>query len=337
MLDFGWTELLMIGVVAVIVIGPKDLPKAMADLAGWVRKLRGMASDFQGQVNDMVKGTELEEVQKAARGLNQYNVKRQISKTVDPKGQMKKALEETRQAANAKIDAPEQASTDAKPALASASGMVEAQPENAIGGGDSGAALASNTAAVKAMSGESATDTPPAQTAATPAKRKATSATSKTAKASTASGKKPAARKTASKTATSKAAGTKKPATRKTAAKTTTAKASAAKKPAAKSVARKTGVRKTGTKAANGAAPKAASETATKPATKATAKASGKSAGGAGTGTNGAAKPAKAASSSSTSGSGTSGSGAAKRKSTAKPKAPAQPAAADGDAAQTTE
>jgi sec-independent protein translocase protein TatB len=141
MFDIGWTEIMLIGVVAVVVIGPKDLPKAMADLAGWVKKLRGLATDFRGQVNDMVKGTELEEVTKAAKGLNRYNVQRQLTSTIDPQGQIKKALEETRQAANARPEAA------AVPTIASSSGMVEA------GSADSGAALAANPTAVQAMSG----------------------------------------------------------------------------------------------------------------------------------------------------------------------------------------
>ena len=124
----------------------------MADLAGWVKKLRGLATDFRGQVNDMVKGTELEEVAKAAKGLNRYNVTRQLSNTIDPQGQIKKALEETRQAANAKPALP------APQAIAaSSSGIVEAGDvaPNA-GGTDPGAAVAENPTAVRAMSGEPA-------------------------------------------------------------------------------------------------------------------------------------------------------------------------------------
>lgn len=151
MLDIGWTELMMIAVIAVVVIGPKDLPKAMADLAGWVKKLRGLATDFRGQVNDMVKGTELEEVAKAAKGLNRYNVSRQLTNTVDPQGQIKKALEETRQAANARPAAAAGATA------ASSSGMVEAAaPADAGPAPESGAAVAANPTAVRAMSGEPA-------------------------------------------------------------------------------------------------------------------------------------------------------------------------------------
>jgi sec-independent protein translocase protein TatB len=153
----------VIAIVAVVVIGPKDLPKAMADLAGWIRKLRGLATDFRGQVNDMVKGTELEEVAKAAKGLNRYNVTRQFGNTIDPQGQIRKALEETRAAANARVAIP--AATPATPPVASSSGLVEAgqpaadaAPALAVEAveRESGAAIAANPAAVRAMTGEPA-------------------------------------------------------------------------------------------------------------------------------------------------------------------------------------
>jgi sec-independent protein translocase protein TatB len=163
MLDLGWTEILMIGVIAVVVIGPKDLPKAMHAMAQWMRKLRGMARDFQGQVDDMVKGTELEEVKKAAQGLNRYSVKRQISNVVDPKGQMKKALEETRRAANERSDT-------SSAGMATPPDAGDAVAEASIGGGVGGARRpsiedaeptpADDEAAVAAMRGD-----PPAEAA----------------------------------------------------------------------------------------------------------------------------------------------------------------------------
>jgi len=53
MLNIGWTELLMIAVVAIVVIGPKDLPRAMRFIGQWIGKMKHMASDFQGQFNEV--------------------------------------------------------------------------------------------------------------------------------------------------------------------------------------------------------------------------------------------------------------------------------------------
>ena len=49
MFDIGWGELLVIGVVALIVIGPKELPGVLRSLGHWMGKIRRMAAEFQGQ------------------------------------------------------------------------------------------------------------------------------------------------------------------------------------------------------------------------------------------------------------------------------------------------
>jgi len=59
MFDIGWGELLLIGVVALIVIGPKELPGALRTLGQWMGKLRRMASEFQGQFQEAMREAEL--------------------------------------------------------------------------------------------------------------------------------------------------------------------------------------------------------------------------------------------------------------------------------------
>ena len=55
MFDLAWSEIALIGVVALVVIGPKDLPEAIRGLARGVQKLRRMASEFQGQADELVR------------------------------------------------------------------------------------------------------------------------------------------------------------------------------------------------------------------------------------------------------------------------------------------
>ena len=52
MFDIGWTELLVIGVVALIVVGPKDLPVLFRNVGRWVGKARGMAREFSNAMNE---------------------------------------------------------------------------------------------------------------------------------------------------------------------------------------------------------------------------------------------------------------------------------------------
>ncbi len=65
MFDIGWSELLIIAVVAIVVVGPKDLPRLMRTFGHYAGKLRRAAADFQRQFEDAIRETELEEVKKA--------------------------------------------------------------------------------------------------------------------------------------------------------------------------------------------------------------------------------------------------------------------------------
>ena len=64
MLDVAPTELLVVAVVAVVVIGPKDLPKAMRVVGYWVGKMRGVARQFRQGFDDMVREAEFAEMEK---------------------------------------------------------------------------------------------------------------------------------------------------------------------------------------------------------------------------------------------------------------------------------
>lgn len=64
MLDLGWSELLVIAVVAIVVIGPKDLPRVMRLVGQWTGRMKRMARDFQNQFNEALKEAELDDVQK---------------------------------------------------------------------------------------------------------------------------------------------------------------------------------------------------------------------------------------------------------------------------------
>ena len=64
MLDIGWSELLVIGVVALIVVGPKDLPRMFHTLGRFTAKMRGMAREFSSAMNDAARDTGLDEVRR---------------------------------------------------------------------------------------------------------------------------------------------------------------------------------------------------------------------------------------------------------------------------------
>lgn len=70
MFDMSWGEVLVIGAVALIVIGPKELPKALRTLGNMTSKLRRMAGEFQSQFNDAMREAELDDIKKQVQGLN---------------------------------------------------------------------------------------------------------------------------------------------------------------------------------------------------------------------------------------------------------------------------
>jgi sec-independent protein translocase protein TatB len=71
MFDIGYSELLLIAVVALIVIGPKDLPRVMRTVGHWVGRARGMARHFRSGIDTMMREAELEEMEKKWREENE--------------------------------------------------------------------------------------------------------------------------------------------------------------------------------------------------------------------------------------------------------------------------
>jgi sec-independent protein translocase protein TatB len=70
MFDIGWGELVVIGIVALIVIGPRELPATLRTIGQGMAKLRRMASEFQGQLNEALREAELDELRRQAEKLS---------------------------------------------------------------------------------------------------------------------------------------------------------------------------------------------------------------------------------------------------------------------------
>ncbi|RAI45698.1 Sec-independent protein translocase protein TatB [Rhodoplanes roseus] len=70
MFDIGWSELLLIGVVALIAIGPKELPGVLRAVGQWTTKIRRMAAEFQGQFQEALREAEMADLKKQVDELN---------------------------------------------------------------------------------------------------------------------------------------------------------------------------------------------------------------------------------------------------------------------------
>lgn len=71
MFDLGWSEILVIVVVAVVVVGPKDLPKMMRTVGQWAGRARAMADQFRRSFDDMARQSELDELRREVQKLKE--------------------------------------------------------------------------------------------------------------------------------------------------------------------------------------------------------------------------------------------------------------------------
>lgn len=116
MFDIGWTEMLVIAVLALIIIGPKDLPKAMRTVGQWVRKARSLAREFQSGVDEMIRESELDEARKTLEATKRSNIGKTIREHVDPDGELgdeAKRIEDTARQTT-RLDDPETTAVGSK-------------------------------------------------------------------------------------------------------------------------------------------------------------------------------------------------------------------------------
>jgi sec-independent protein translocase protein TatB len=90
--DLSMTELMLIGVVALVVIGPKDLPKALKVAGFWVRKARTLSREFQSSVEQMIREAELHEMQQELKKASEFDLDKEFRNTIDPTGSLAESL-----------------------------------------------------------------------------------------------------------------------------------------------------------------------------------------------------------------------------------------------------
>jgi sec-independent protein translocase protein TatB len=221
MLDFGWQEFLVIGVVAVLVVGPKELPRVFRTVSGLMRKARSLAGEFHSAMDDMAREADLQdiknEVTKAKSGSSDW------VKDIDPTGEVSKSMKDAKEQVSSAKDSinksarpnfPDKTPSPSTSSPSTTTPKPDVKPDDAPATGS------------KATS----------ETSADANSAKASPAKASPAKASPANTPKKAASKKAA------AKGTAKAAAKRTAAKATPAKKSAGTKTAAKkAAAKKTG------------------------------------------------------------------------------------------------
>ena len=82
MFDIGWTEILIIAVVAIIIVGPKDLPRMLRSLGRYAGQLRRTAGEFRSQFDEVIRDSELDELRSSLQDASDLNPINQIKDSV---------------------------------------------------------------------------------------------------------------------------------------------------------------------------------------------------------------------------------------------------------------
>ncbi|BDW89045.1 Sec-independent protein translocase protein TatB [Thalassospira tepidiphila] len=90
MFDIGWTEMALVAVVALFVVGPKELPHLLYKLAGYWKKVRGMAREFQSGIDDIIREAELDDLRKQVNSSHSNPTDFLENKISSPKSDGKK-------------------------------------------------------------------------------------------------------------------------------------------------------------------------------------------------------------------------------------------------------
>jgi len=94
MFGFSWAEIMLIMAVALIAIGPKDLPVAIRTVTKMMKKARGMAAEFQGHVDEMMREANLADVKTELNKIRRFDFKSEAEKYIDPDGALKATMTE---------------------------------------------------------------------------------------------------------------------------------------------------------------------------------------------------------------------------------------------------
>jgi sec-independent protein translocase protein TatB len=89
MFDFAWSEIALIAAVALIAIGPKDMPVAIRAVTDVIKKARRMAAEFQTHVDEMMRDANLDEVRTSINEIRNFDVRGEIEKAVDADGTLR--------------------------------------------------------------------------------------------------------------------------------------------------------------------------------------------------------------------------------------------------------
>ncbi|MFT6580661.1 MAG: Sec-independent protein translocase protein TatB [Alphaproteobacteria bacterium] len=92
MLDVGWQELFIIGVITIVVVGPEEIPKVLRTVTSWVRRIREMAREFQSGIDDIARESELADIKRDLEASVDVDMDETLENIMDPGGEISSDL-----------------------------------------------------------------------------------------------------------------------------------------------------------------------------------------------------------------------------------------------------
>jgi sec-independent protein translocase protein TatB len=92
MLDVGWQELFIIGVITIVVVGPEEIPKVLRTVTSWVRRIREMAREFQSGIDDIARESELADIKRDLENTANVDMEESLENIMDPGGEISSDL-----------------------------------------------------------------------------------------------------------------------------------------------------------------------------------------------------------------------------------------------------
>ena len=124
MFDIGWSEMAVVALIALLVIGPKELPNTLRMVGRWTRKARSLTREFRSGFDEMIREAELEDVRKTVESAKSSTIEKSVKDAIDPTGWVDKSLKDVDKVAKADPPADDSSSKDPSPSK-TASGTDE--------------------------------------------------------------------------------------------------------------------------------------------------------------------------------------------------------------------
>ncbi|MCK5274701.1 MAG: twin-arginine translocase subunit TatB [Alphaproteobacteria bacterium] len=94
MLDIGWVELSIIALITILVVGPKEIPRVLRTVTQIMRKVRGMASEFQSGIDELAREAELDDLKKDIEKTASRDFASELENTIDPTDEVTESVRE---------------------------------------------------------------------------------------------------------------------------------------------------------------------------------------------------------------------------------------------------